>query len=312
MSASSIYVTSPSDANLHAIVYDQDRYRLEEFLKDPLIQKAYTDLKWNNPIVESRKHLLKTSFRLTPKLAPTIYDIGARCVNSLRLKVNLEFYVYQDNRFNAACYPPTEDTIYIMLTSGLLENFNDSELAFVIGHEIGHAIFLHHTYPARAIMDIGKEYLSPIHAMKLYAWKRDNEISADRTGLLCCQNFNAAAKTFFKLSSGITSNSVAFNLGEYIAQYRDLEAVLSDTTQVDPEDWYKSHPFSPMRIKALELFEKSATYQDLTGKGGGSLSEKELEATIQQFMSLMEPMYLKPMSQKQALNFRNIYSWQAI
>ncbi|MGB0524472.1 MAG: M48 family metallopeptidase [Flammeovirgaceae bacterium] len=287
------YAASLSNADLNSLVYDQDRDRLLEFLKDPAIQKAYDHLKWNNPIVQSRKHLLKTSLRLTPKLAPKLYAIGMRCAQALSLKVKLEFYVYQEAKFNAACYPPTDDTIYIMITSGLLENFTEDELAFVIGHEIGHAIFLHHEYPANSLMDVGKEYLSPLHAMKLFAWKRDNEISADRAGLLCCQDFNVAAKTFFKLSSGVTSDRLDFNLEEYIDQYRELETELAESSSIDPEDWYKSHPFSPMRIKALELFEKSDTYQRLTGKGKSMLSEQDMESKIRDFMTLMEPSQLQ-------------------
>lgn len=292
-SQTSPYTQSLSKVDLDALVYDQDRHRLVGFLKDPAIQKAYHHLKWNNPIVQSRKHLLKSSLRLTPKLAPKLYAIGDRCSKALKLQAELEFYVYQDARFNAACYPPSSSSIYIMITSGLLENFTEDELAFVIGHEIGHAIFLHHEYPAHSLMDVGKEYLSPLHAMRLFAWKRDNEITADRAGLLCCTDFNIAAKTFFKLSSGVTTNRLDFNLEEYIDQYRELEAELVASSSIDPEDWYKSHPFSPMRIKALELFEKSDTYHRLTGKGTSVLTEEALEKKIHEFMLLMEPSHLQ-------------------
>lgn len=295
------YTQSLSKADLDSLVYDQDRDRLLELLKDPAIQKAYDHLKWNNPVVQSRKHLLKTSLRLTPKLAPKLYAIGKRCAKALMLQVGIEFFVYQDTRFNAACYPPTDDTVYIMITSGLLESFTEDELSFVIGHEIGHAIFLHHKYPAHSLMDVGKDYLSPLHAMKLYAWKRDNEISADRAGLLCCQDFNVAAKTFFKLSSGVTSNRLDFNLEEYIDQYRELASELASSSSIDPEDWYKSHPFSPMRIKALELFEKSDTYQRLTGKGQASLTESQMEEEIRMFMTLMEPSQLQESDNGQAV-----------
>lgn len=96
--------------------------------------------------------------------------------------------------------------------------------------------------------------------MKLYAWNRNAEISADRAGLLCCQSFEAAGRTFFKLSSGVTSDTLAFKLNEYVQQFVDLEQVLS-STEHDPADWYTTHPFSPLRIKSLELFNKSETYK---------------------------------------------------
>ena len=76
----------------------------------------------------------------------------------------------------------------------------------ILEHEIGHALFNHFAYPTRQIMDIGQDYLSPLHAMKLYAWNRNAEVTADRVGLICCKNFEAATKSFFKLSSGITTS----------------------------------------------------------------------------------------------------------
>ena len=38
------------------------------------------------------------------------------------------------------------------------------------------------------------------------------EVTADRVGMLCCRDFSAAANTFFKLSSGITSSIFKFSL----------------------------------------------------------------------------------------------------
>ena len=51
------------------------------------------------------------------------------------------------------------------------------------------------------------------------------------------------------------------------------------------EDWFSTHPFSPLRVKALQLFHSSVL-------GGGSMSKEELEIQVQSVMSLMEPSYL--------------------
>lgn len=229
--------------------------------------------------------------RLTPTLAPQLYAIGDTCKKALGLKVDIEFYVYQDTQFNAACYPPDDKQFYIILTSSILEKFSAKELCFVIGHEIGHALFLHHRFPANHLLNLGEDYLSPLHAMKLFAWKRNAEISADRVGLLCCNDFEAAGSAFFKLSSGVTTASLEFKLNEYIQQFVDIEKVINDS-EVDPEDWYSTHPFSPLRIKALEVFKDSLTYFNLQGKKGGKITEVEMEETIAKMMSLMEPSYL--------------------
>lgn len=53
------------------------------------------------------------------------------------------------------------------------------------------------------------------------------------------------------------------------------------------EDWFSTHPFSPLRVKALELFHRS----ELVNSSGGSIAQ--LEMGVQKLMSLMEPSYLE-------------------
>jgi uncharacterized tellurite resistance protein B-like protein len=286
-----VFDSSLCTMDLDLAVYDGDRDYIEEFSNDPDIQTAVNELKQNNPVVKSRKRLLKTALRVTPVLAPALYNIGKKCSDRIGLKKQIEFYIYQSEEFNAACYPPDDDRYYIIISSGLVQKFDEAELSFVIGHEIGHALFGHSRFSPRAILDQGADYLSPLHAMKLYAWSRCAEISADRIGLLCCGDFEAAGRCFFKLSSGITTSSIDFKLREYIKQFVDLQDIIKDS-EVDPEDWYSTHPFGPLRIKALELFEKSRTYHTLSDVPGGKISEEKLETQIRNILTLMEPSYL--------------------
>ncbi len=289
---SELYNNYPCTMDLDLTVYDGDRDGYIAFGEDEAIQHALAAFREEHGTYNARKDLLKSSLRLTPKLAPEICKIGDRCKEILGMNANIEFYVYQDSSFNACCYPPDDKRLYIMLSSALLEQFNPTEIAFVIGHEIGHVLYDHMRYPARPIMDYGQGTLSPLHAMKLFAWGRSAELSADRIGLLCCQSFEAAGSSFFKLSSGVTSDSLNFHIDEYIDQYRHLSAEMAEA-EVDPSDWYSTHPFSPMRIKALEVFANSETYNTLIGKPGEfKYTEEEMEQEIAQFMSLMDPDYL--------------------
>ncbi|WP_158845942.1 M48 family metallopeptidase [Algibacter sp. L1A34] len=283
-----IYTNSRTDIDLNLLVYDGDRDYVIAFQQDELIQKTLEKVNKNSGKFKSRKHLLKSSLRLTKTLAPMLHEIGEHCKNTLKLKADIEFFVYQSDIFNASCYPPDDNKLYIILSSGILERFSKEELTFVVGHEIGHVLFEHFDYPVRQILDTGENELAPIHAMKLYAWNRNAEISADRAGLLCCQNFEAVGRTFFKLSSGVTTDSLDFQLNAYIEQFVDLEEVLNDSN-LDPSDWYSSHPFSPLRIKALELFNKSETYAAFNKSISGEITEEAMEVEIKRIMSLMEP-----------------------
>ncbi|GAL62825.1 M48 family metallopeptidase [Algibacter lectus] len=283
-----IYTNNRANIDLNLLVYDGDRDFVIEFQKDELIQDTLKRVNENSGKFKSRKHLLKSSLRLTKTLAPMLHEIGEHCKNTLKLKADIEFFVYQSDIFNASCYPPDDNKLYIILSSGILERFSKEELTFVVGHEIGHVLFEHFDYPVRQILDEGENHLAPIHAMKLYAWNRNAEISADRAGLLCCQDFEAVGRTFFKLSSGVTTDSLDFQLNAYIEQFVDLEEVLNDANH-DPSDWYSSHPFSPLRIKALELFNKSETYAEFNPNITGEITEEAMEVEIKRIMSLMEP-----------------------
>ncbi|QXP71105.1 M48 family metalloprotease [Polaribacter sp. R2A056_3_33] len=283
-----IYTNNRADIDLNLLVYDGDRDYVIAFQQDDLIQKTLEKVNKNSGKFKSRKHLLKSSLRLTKTLAPMLHEIGEHCKKTLKLKADIEFFVYQGDTFNASCYPPDDNKLYIILSSGILERFSKEELTFVVGHEIGHVLFEHFDYPVRQILDTGENDLAPIHAMKLYAWNRNAEISADRAGLLCCQNFEAVGRTFFKLSSGVTTDSLDFQLNAYIEQFVDLEEVLNDSN-LDPSDWYSTHPFSPLRIKALELFNKSETYAAFNESISGEITEEAMEVEIKRIMSLMEP-----------------------
>ena len=88
----------------------------------------------------------------------------------------------------------------ISLNAGCIKSLNDDELKFVIGHELGHAIFDHHDLPAYGICN--NRGISPSKTIKLMDWSRRAEISADRVGLLCTKDKFSAKSALVKLSTG--------------------------------------------------------------------------------------------------------------
>lgn len=233
-----------------------------------------------------RRNLLSTSVRLTPGMAPEIAKMADECVEKLGVELPLELYVYSSPQFNAACFKPENDRLYVMFSSSLLEGFNSQELKFVMGHELGHHVYDHHAIPIGYLLR-GETRPSPQLALELFAWSRYAEISADRAGAHCAQDMDAVARALFKLSSGLTSKIVQFSLDDFVQQVDDMQMADQQPGQGAPQsDWFSTHPFSPLRVKALKLFEESESY---SGKG----SKVDLEVGVQAVMSLMEPSYLE-------------------
>jgi hypothetical protein len=234
-----------------------------------------------------RRRLLSTSVRLSRGMAPDIHRMADECIETLEGKIPLELYVFASPEFNAMCFKPEDGRLFVMFSSSLLEAFSGPELRFVMGHELGHFIYGHHDIPIGYLLR-GDAKPDPRLALELFAWSRYAEISADRAGAHCARDLNGVAKSLFKLASGLTGKVITFDLGDFLDQVDDMQ--LEDALpgkNAPKEDWFSTHPFSPLRVKALKLFDES----EHARKGG--TSKAELEIAVQGLMSLMEPSYME-------------------
>ena len=239
-----------------------------------------------NP-ASTRRHLLSSSVRLTERMSPSIHAMAQECIEKLKVEIPLELYVFSSPQFNAACFKPEDDRLYVMFSSSLLEGFTEQELKYVMGHELGHHIYRHHDVPIGYLLK-GERRPSPRMAMELFAWSRYAEISADRAGAHCAQDFPAVASALFKLSSGLTSDLIKFDLDDFLAQVDEMQIVDAEPGEGAPKgDWFSTHPFSPLRVKALQHFHNSEFMAD------AGIAKEQLETNVQSLMGIMEPSYLE-------------------
>ena len=235
----------------------------------------------------TRRRLLATSVRLSRNMAPWLHEMADDCIEKLGVKIPIELYVYASPSYNAACVKPEEGRLFIMFSSSLLESFEGSELRFVVGHELGHYLYGHHDIPIGYLLN-GKAKPNPKLALQLTSWSRFAEVSADRAGAHCAQDPEGVARSLFKLASGLSSKLVKFNIEEFMQQVDEMQTEDAEPGQGAPqEDWFMTHPFSPLRVRALRLYDSSVLAKD----GGNSVDE--LEAGVQVLMTIMEPSYLE-------------------
>ncbi len=242
--------------------------------------------------IGARRQLLGTALRLSQEMAPDIHALLDGCRSTLGLEAPLETYVYPSPVFNAAAVRPERGLAFILLSSALLEAFEPDELRFVVGHELGHHLFEHHRLPVAALLG-GKAPPGPGLALRLFAWQRYAEISCDRAGLVCAGGLESAARSLFKLASGLHGGRVRIVIDQFLAQAGELRDEVGRMARADEpvrSDWFATHPFSPLRLRAAEL---CAGSEILTP---GGLSRADLEARVQDLMVLMEPSYLQEKS----------------
>ncbi len=276
--------------NAHGIRCENDLKIGQNLLNDVLVKRVieHIDRQSEKGPLGMRRRLLSSSVRLSRSMSPAVHKIADHCIETLAVDMPLELYAYASPQFNAACFKPEEGRLFVMFSSSLLEAFDQKELMFVVGHEFGHHVYQHHDIPVGYILN-GQQRPPANLALQLFAWARYAEISADRAGAYCANDLDAVARALFKLASGLTSNRVvSFNLTDFLHQLDEMQASDAEPGQGAPmEDWFSTHPFSPLRVKALQLFHQSGLMQE-NGTG-----KDELEIRVQGMMGLMEPAYLE-------------------
>lgn len=274
----------------HDIRSENDERIARNLLDDVYVRqvKGRIDRLSENGPTGVRRHLLSSSVRLSRGMSPSVHKMADHCIEALGIDIPLELYAYASPQFNAACFKPEEGRLFIMFSSSLLEAFDENELMFVVGHEFGHHVYQHHDIPIGYILN-GKHRPSASLALQLFTWARYAEISADRAGAFCANDLDAVARALFKLASGLTDNRVVnFDLAEFLGQLDEMQAVDAEPGQGAPmQDWFSTHPFSPLRVKALQLFHQSSLMLE------GGMDKAELEIGVQGMMGIMEPDYLE-------------------
>lgn len=276
-----------------AVIFDGDRIlrrQIQDSRRIARAQRAQEAMLADEPGAKDakdngRSELLKRAVRLTRTLTPSVWKCLDRCQEKLGVDAELEIFCEPDSIGNAAVIKPRDGRITMSVTSGALELLDDDELTSVFGHELGHAIFGHHEL--RPLMDFpSAEDLAPIDSMRIYAWMRYAELSADRVGLIACGDLDAAVRAEFKLSSGLGQPRYLKNTREAVTQ---LAALAEEDIERCEDDWFSTHPYSPLRLRAIDLFARSTTYAKLSGAGEGSVSERDMEREVASIMELMNP-----------------------
>lgn len=229
-----------------------------------------------------KNELLGKSVKVTRRQFPQFHDLVVDCARTLDIAMPT-VYVTQQPILNAGTYG-TDDEAFIVISSALIDAFDEDELKFVIGHECGHIQNNHVVYHtaanflAQGVIAFVKWAVVPAR-VALNGWSRRGEITCDRAGLVCCLNEEAGMRAMMKLALGSKKLFEKIQLDEYMEQLEDIKEGWGRF-----QEYFDSHPYLPKRVKALQLFVESSYYRGLIGESGGRpLDEvdREVEKVIQ-------------------------------
>jgi Zn-dependent protease with chaperone function/RNA polymerase subunit RPABC4/transcription elongation factor Spt4 len=215
--------------------------------------------------------------RCTPENYPSLHRLVERCAEIMSCPMP-EVYVY--NSPNDDAYTTGVRRTCVVFSSGLLEQFTPDELAFIIGHELGH--IKHGSGIYRMLGAYLIQYwdivsgLVPLPGLSLlrlpllfayWEWFRRNEFTCDRAGLLCCQDPGSSLTALAKLAGRIEGYESEFNLDATIEQCKAREEVKNKLVLLTSilQSFGSTHPFIPERLKQVRDFAASVQYGEILG-----------------------------------------------
>lgn len=211
-----------------------------------------------------RVQLTGSYLRASADAFSDIYALLQNACDALDLPTTPELYLgggAELNAFTAGVEKPL-----IMLYSGAAAAMTAPELLFVIGHEVGHIKSGHVLYyqiaeflpviggiVGAATLGFGELLSAPIE-LALLRWKRMSEFTADRAGLLACQDADVALRALMKLSGLPSRYYDSINTEDFLRQAKEFEAMDADKLTLLAK-WLSimgaTHPWTVMRARQL-------------------------------------------------------------
>lgn len=165
---------------------------------------------------------------ITHQSAPKIYKTLKEACETLGIrtipKLASEWF-YAPSSFSAG-----NENFRIVISSGSIDLFEEEELIFFLGHELGHYICGHKPYQMLlealylpVIDEPTVKMWSTIVKVPLLDWYRKSDFTADRVGLLCCQNIDVALRVMIKRAGLPKKCYNQINTRAFLKQAYDFE-----------------------------------------------------------------------------------------
>lgn len=245
-----------------------DKMALEKLEKQTLLTRFFTWITTNTVERIYTVQYTGSNLKVTKDNYPQIYQYLLDACEILDLKNVPDLYIEWNYSINA-CTVGADHPI-IILNSGLIDLCDKDEIMFLIGHEVGHIKSNHMLYHMMAqVIDYfidtipGGTLVAGGLQFALYYWHRMSEFTADRAGLLCCQNLEAMTSAFIKMAGLPLKEFDNIKTESFLQQARDFETLDYDAMNKVVKFFSiadETHPWTVMRSSELLKWIDSGEY----------------------------------------------------
>lgn len=215
-----------------------------------------------------------SNLRVTEQNYPEIYDLLTGVCETINLPDRPALYLEWSYDINASTIGIAKPIVVI--TSGAIDMLSHEELLFLVGHEIGHVKSRHMLYHLMAqvvphighilgvvTLGIGQLLSTPLQ-YALLKWSRMSEFTADRAGLLACQDVEVATSVMVKWGGVPRKYFDDINREQFIQQAREFKRL--DYDKLGKMIKFvsimgRTHPWTVMRAAELFSWIESKEYE---------------------------------------------------
>ncbi|MEA5471614.1 M48 family metallopeptidase [Spirulina sp. 06S082] len=252
-----------------------DRKALESLQKMPGMSLLFKKINEYGIDRQLRLQHAGSYFRVTSRSFPDFHQTLIKACQILEISPIPDVYLFQGLRNS---YTIGVEAPILCFGMNVLESFDPDELLYIIGHELAHIKSQHLLYHQtatilptlgtllnRTTMGISGLATSGIQ-WALYNWVMMATFTADRAGLLACQNIRAVITSLLQ-GSGISKNYITPILVEdFVAQAREFEADFDRLDKFAKMFTFmneEQYPWSVMRTSELLKWYQSGEYEAL-------------------------------------------------
>lgn len=252
--------------------------------RDPEFRRILASM----PPVDERRDLreLKSmSLRLSEAMAPEIYKSAREASELLRIDKPVEIYQARGED-NVVFFSGTKhEKLLLMLRGSYVSELDHAGRLLILGHELGHYLAHQINTPAGRIGAAAHKialfgtgtYLDNIGAAHSMA----RELTADRFGMLACQDVEAMLRVHMVEASGVKASSMKWDPLEYLKEAR---ALMDETLTKGEVALGLTHPEHNLRTYAAWLFSETELYRELTGRGGASRTIAQINTVLRKLI----------------------------
>ena len=174
-----------------------------------------------------------SNLKVTSGGLPELYEVLEECCETLALPAVPELYLRPGDGLQGLTVGVTRPVV--VLNTQAANAFTPAELRFVLGRELGHVKSQHALYHDMGMLlpvlsdmlgvttlGLGSLLTAGLE-MALWHWRRMSEFTADRAGLLACQDVSAAISALAKIAGLPPKYYDAFQAEDFVTQAREFE-----------------------------------------------------------------------------------------